>query len=56
MPIKSSGKLPSKEKESDRANPSVSGKDLVDALANSPLKDVSIKRASVKLRFGAVKL
>jgi methylglutaconyl-CoA hydratase len=39
-----------------RAKPSASGKDLVDALANSPLKDVPIKRAPVKVRGKTVKL
>jgi prevent-host-death family protein len=40
----------------DRLNKPVSGRDLVEALANSPLKDVPIERLSVKAPVRDVKL
>jgi prevent-host-death family protein len=42
--------------EWDRLKKPVSGRDLVEALANSPLKDVPIERVSVKSRVRDVKL
>ncbi len=42
--------------EWDRLNKPVSGRDLVDALANSPLKDVPIERLSEKAPIRDVKL
>lgn len=42
--------------EWDRLRKPVSGRDLVEALANSPLKDVSIERLSVKSPVRDVKL
>ncbi len=42
--------------EWDRLHKPVSGRDLVDALANSPLKDVPIERLSEKAPIRDVKL
>lgn len=42
--------------EWDRLKKPVSGRDLVEALANSPLKDVPIETVSVKSRVREVKL
>ena len=42
--------------EWDRLNKPVSGRDLVEALASSPLRDVSIERLSVKTPVRDVKL
>src|SRR5262249_28097330 len=42
--------------EWDRLKRPVTGQDLVDALANSPLKDIPIERLSVKSRVRDVKL
>jgi hypothetical protein len=57
MPAESSGKSPPRDaNQCDHPKPSASGKDLVEALANSPLKDVPIERASVKVRVRTVKL
>lgn len=57
MPGDSSDKSPTRDaNQSDRPKQPASGKDLVDALANSPLKDVPIERASVKVRVRDVKL
>lgn len=42
--------------EWDRLKKPVSGRDLVEALANSPLKDVPIERVSVRSRVRDVKL
>ena len=42
--------------EWDRLKKPVSGRDLVEALANSPLKDVPIERLSVKSPVRDVKL
>jgi prevent-host-death family protein len=42
--------------EWDRLRKPVSGRDLVEALANSPLRDVPIERLSVKSRVRDVKL
>ncbi len=42
--------------EWDRLKKPVSGRDLVEALANSPLRDVPIERVSVKSRVRDVKL
>jgi prevent-host-death family protein len=42
--------------EWDRLKKPVSGRDLVEALANSPLRDVSIERLSVKSPVRDVKL
>ena len=42
--------------EWDRLKKPVSGRDLVDALANSPLRDVPIERLSVKSPVRDVKL
>lgn len=42
--------------EWDRLKKPVSGRDLVEVLANSPLRDVSIERVSVKSRVRDVKL
>jgi prevent-host-death family protein len=42
--------------EWDRIKKPVSGRDLVEALANSPLKDVPIERLSVKSPVRDVKL
>lgn len=42
--------------EWDRLKKPVSGRDLVEALANSPLKDVAIERLSVKSPIRDVKL
>ena len=42
--------------EWDRLKKPVSGRDLVDALANSPLRDVPIERVSVKIRARDVEL
>ena len=42
--------------EWDRLRKPVSGRDLVEALANSPLKDVPIERLSVKSPVRDVKL
>lgn len=42
--------------EWDRLSKPISGRDLVDALANSPLKDIPIDRLSVKAPIRDVKL
>lgn len=42
--------------EWDRLRKPVSGRDLVEALANSPLKDIAIERLSVKSPVRDVKL
>jgi len=42
--------------EWDRLSNPVSGRDIVNALANSPLRDVPIERLSVKSPFRDVKL
>jgi len=42
--------------EWDRLKRPVSGKDIVEALANSPLRDVPLERVSVKIRARDVKL
>ena len=42
--------------EWDRLKKPISGRDLVEALANSPLKDVPIERLSVKSPVRDVKL
>lgn len=42
--------------EWDRLKKPMSGRDLVDALANSPLRDVPIERVSVKVRARDVEL
>jgi hypothetical protein len=41
--------------EWDRIKKPVSGKDIVEALANSPLRDVSFERVSVKIEPRDVK-
>jgi hypothetical protein len=40
----------------DRLKKPISGRDLVDALASSPLRDVPIERVSVKVRARQVEL
>ena len=42
--------------EWDRLKKPVSGRDLVEALANSPLRDVPLERVSVKIRARDVEL
>jgi hypothetical protein len=42
--------------ECDRLKKPVSGRDLVEALANSPLRDIPFDRVSVKIRAGDMKL
>lgn len=42
--------------EWDRLKRPVSGKDLVEALANSPLRDVPLERVSVQIRARDVEL
>jgi hypothetical protein len=42
--------------EWDRLKKPISGRDLVDALANSPLRDVPIERVSVEVRARGVEL
>jgi hypothetical protein len=67
MPAKTMPRAPSRESRRQprfgrphlpkaRIGKPVSGRDLVEALANSPLRDVPIERLSVKIRVRDIKL